>query len=471
MIKAVIVTLVLLVAMTAGLDCSNPSNVILPDCTKGCIAGGTVGDVCADDFNSFCEHQGYVNLFSKGYGSCLISDCVSDQEIYTTLITMHGKCTHLEEWPLKVDGNLNDWFTYVFGDSSTSPAMQTATETTGGNVAISFEPSTDQPTPTTEPSSTDAGTSAKPSSNAANTSTSAANSSPPQQSSQSGDGPPAAIPANPTETTVSTDQGQPTTAPASASNNDQPGQSSGQANTDTAHAHAQPTTTFGPNNSTTGPADPPAFGTATIAGTAAGGTVGLALIAGLIYFLMRRRERKVFKPSPANMWDPTHNTDRKPTLPVLQDDTNYNRYSEATQPQMNKAELYSNALLPPPQQTPIHNAFKTPDPGYPHDGGAAGANRYYQPPPQNQHHGNFDTRFPELPAHPTHQPMSSPTSPVSSLSTPHIWTAANTPTFRLSNPDARSDGVRSPVSELGANEVLQSTRSAELSGEEIRAGW
>ncbi|KAK1916492.1 hypothetical protein P3342_004311 [Pyrenophora teres f. teres] len=384
-----------------------------------------------------------------------------------TINTMHVKCTNREQWPSKVEGSLNDWFQVAIKYSGVASTTQTATKTTGGNVATSFEPSTEMSTtPTPEPSSTDAATSTVQSSNAASPSTSVATSSspstsgppPPPQSSQSGDGPPAVIPANPTETTVSTAQSQSTTAPVAAPNTDPPGPTSGQSSTETAHVHAQSTTTSGSNNSTTTPADPPAFGTTAIAGTAAGGTVGLALIVGLIYFLMRRRKHRAFKPSPADMWDPTHHTDRKPTLPVLQHDTTYGRYGEPPTQQMNKAELHSNALLPPPPQQ--HNAFQSQSP----DDAGGGANRYYQPSPN--HHGNLDTRFPQLPAHP---PMSSPASPVSALSTPHIWPASTTPTLRLSNPDARGDGLRSPVSELRATTPLPSTRSAELSGDQIRA--
>ncbi|KAL7780583.1 hypothetical protein CFE70_010608 [Pyrenophora teres f. teres 0-1] len=332
-----------------------------------------------------------------------------------TINTMHVKCTNREQWPSKVEGSLNDWFQVAIKYSGIASTTQTATKTTGGNVATSFEPSTEMSTtPTPEPSSTDAATSTVQSSNAASPSTSVATSSspstsgppPPPQSSQSGDGPPAVIPANPTETTVSTAQSQSTTAPVAAPNTDPPGPTSGQSSTETAHVHAQSTTTSGSNNSTTTPADPPAFGTTAIAGTAAGGTVGLALIVGLIYFLMRRRKHRAFKPSPADMWDPTHHTDRKPTLPVLQHDTTYGRYGEPPTQQMNKAELHSNALLPPPPQQ--HNAFQSQSP----DDAGGGANR---------------------------------------------------------NPDARGDGLRSPVSELRATTPLPSTRSAELSGDQIRA--
>ena len=209
----------------------------------------------------------------------------------------------------------------------------------------------------------------------------------------------------------------------------------------------------------------PAFSTTAIAGTAAGGTVGIALIIGLVYFLMRRRKRRASMASSEHMWDPaTHNTDRKPTFPVLQNDSAFGRYCDANGQQMTKAELHSDVLLPPPPQTPNQGPFET---SGIQDEGKVGNMQYYQPPHDYQN-GNYDSRYPELPSHPV-KPLSSPTSPISAVSsTPHVWHSSNTPTLRFSNADLRSDSLRSPLSELGGNAPSRSTRSAELGGEEVR---
>ena len=49
----------------------------------------------------------------------------------------------------------------------------------------------------------------------------------------------------------------------------------------------------------------------------------------------------------------------------------------------------------------------------------------------------------------------------------HANTPFGVPTSRMSSADLRTEGMRSPVSELGTNTPLRSTRSAELHGAEI----
>lgn len=362
---------------------------------------------------------------------------------------MHDACKDPKRWPVSVDGYLNDFFQYANSlYSSTGAATKTTTKTDGGNVATSFDPGTAMST------STDANTSivqrskAKESSTLTASGSSTPTSAPPptqQQSSQ-----PGGSPANPTVTVISTVQGQPPSGPAVATNNNQPPHSSGQAGGDTAHIQALPTTTSlsQPNATATAGASS-AFSTAAIAGTAAGGAIGIALIICLVYLFMRTRKRKASMASPEDMWNPTHNTDRKPTLPEQQNDTGVGRYYEAPANQMSKAELHSDSLPSPPLHTLSQDMIKTP--GFQGEGDARHA-RYYQP----------SQNYSELPCHPI-QPMSSPTSPVSFGSTPSAWHPSGTPNLSLSDADLRSEILRSPVSELGVTEPLRSTRSAELS--------
>jgi len=235
----------------------------------------------------------------------------------------------------------------------------------------------------------------------------------------------------------------------------------------TVHSHVTVTATSnGVPRSTTTAAAAPTLSTTAIAGTAAGGTVGIALIIGLTFLFMRRRKRQSSLASPADIWEPSRNTSPKPKLPNIQHDSSFGRYSEmgAGVPvrQRSKAELHSEDIPVPRPQT---GYFR---PSEMHGGSGENA-RYYQSTqrPDPHHHGsNIDSRYPEMSSHAVTS-LSSPTSPISQTSTMQGWYAnspSGGPTIRTSSADLRSEGVRSPVSELGTNAPLRSTRSAELHG-------
>lgn len=123
----------------------------------------------------------------------------------------------------------------------------------------------------------------------------------------------------------------------------------------TVHSHVTVTATSNAApRSTATAAAAPTLSTTAIAGTAAGGTVGIALIIGLIFLFMRRRKRQCSLASPADTWEPSRNTSPKPKLPNLGNDSSFGRYSEmgAGVPvrQRSKAELHSEDVpLPRPQ--------------------------------------------------------------------------------------------------------------------------
>ncbi|KAI4961287.1 hypothetical protein J4E86_000314 [Alternaria arbusti] len=97
----------------------------------------------------------------------------------------------------------------------------------------------------------------------------------------------------------------------------------------TVHSHVTVTAiSNGAPKSTTTAAAAPTLSTTAIAGTAAGGTVGIALIIGLIFLFMRRRKRQSSLASPADIWEPSRNTSPKPKLPNIQHDSSFGRYSE-----------------------------------------------------------------------------------------------------------------------------------------------
>jgi hypothetical protein len=235
----------------------------------------------------------------------------------------------------------------------------------------------------------------------------------------------------------------------------------------TVHSHVTITTTSkaAPQSTATAAAGP-TLSTTAIAGTAAGGTVGIALVIGLVFLFMRRRKRQSSLASPADIWEPSRNTSPKPKLPNIQHDSSFGRYSEmgAGVPvrQRSKAELHSENIPVPRPQT---GYFRPPEM---HDGSGENS-RYYQSTqrPDPHHHGsNMDSRYPEMSSHAVTS-MPSPTSPISQTSTMQGWhlnSSSGGPTVRLSSADLRSEGMRSPVSELGTNAHLRSTRSAELHG-------
>ncbi len=213
----------------------------------------------------------------------------------------------------------------------------------------------------------------------------------------------------------------------------------------------------------------PTFSTTAIAGTAAGGTVGIALLISLVFLLMRRHKRRASLASSTDPWEPSRNTNPKPKLPNIENDSSFGRYSEvgvgAPVRQRSKAGLHSEDIPAPRPQTAHHGFSKPPDM---HGRDTENA-RYYHPVQRSEPHlhgTNVDSRYPEMASHaPTN--MSSPTSPVSTPSMLQNWHAnspSTAPTMRLSSADLRSEGMRSPVSEFGTNVPLRSTRSAELYG-------
>jgi hypothetical protein len=248
-----------------------------------------------------------------------------------------------------------------------------------------------------------------------------------------------------------------------------PPNNTGLVNDVTTHSHIYLTTSTlaAPKSTTTHTAEP-ALSTTTIAGTAAGGTVGIALTIGLILFLLRRRKRRASPASSADIWEPSRNTSPKPKLPQINNDSSFGRYSEfgAAVPmrQHSKAELYSDCIPCPPT---AHDGY--PNPPEMRGGSGGESTRYYhnsKRPKAHGHGSNMNSQYPELGSH-TVTNMPSPSSPVSASSTMQGWQAnspSGVPTFRMSSADLRSEGVRSPVSELGTNAPLRSTRSAELHG-------
>jgi len=235
----------------------------------------------------------------------------------------------------------------------------------------------------------------------------------------------------------------------------------------TVHSHVTITATSkAAPQSTATAAAAPTLSTTAIAGTAAGGTVGIVLIIGLIFLFLRRRKRQSSLASPADIWEPSRNTSPKPKLPNIQNDSSFGRYSEmgAGVPvrQRSKAELHSENIPVPRPQT---GYFRPPEM---HDGSGENS-RYYQSTqrPDPHHHGsNMDSRYPEMSSHAVTS-LSSPTSPISQTSTTQGWhvnSPSGGPTIRTSSADLHREGMRSPVSELGTNAPLRSTRSAELHG-------
>jgi hypothetical protein len=208
--------------------------------------------------------------------------------------------------------------------------------------------------------------------------------------------------------------------------------------------------------------------TPALAGTVAGGTAGLALVVSLIYILMRRRKRRQSRASSADIWEPSRSTHNdRPTLPIvskpeLDSNTTFDRYSEqstaAPMRQLSNPKLHTETIPPPhPHSTPPpRDPFETP-------GEQA---RYYHPlqhPEQHRQASNIDSRYPSL-------VPTSPTSPVSEISTMQNWAPSGVSArgTKLSYPDLRGEGVRSPaVSELGGNGSVRKVRSVELHGADM----
>ncbi|KAI4635391.1 uncharacterized protein J4E88_004533 [Alternaria novae-zelandiae] len=156
--------------------------------------------------------------------------------------------------------------------------------------------------------------------------------------------------ASPTPSSSTTEGGTTSVGPAPLPNDTGLAESTSKGqNGVTVHSHVTITATSkAAPQSTATAAAAPTLSTTAIAGTAAGGTVGIALIIGLIFLFMRRRKRQSSLASPADIWEPSRNTSPKPKLPNIQDDSSFGRYSEmgagVPMRQRSKAELHSEDI-------------------------------------------------------------------------------------------------------------------------------
>lgn len=299
------------------------------------------------------------------------------------------------------------------------------------------------------------------------TSTSASSSLETEKSSEAPSPPPAT--STPAAAPSSTNEGKPTSVVAAPA----PSNTTPANDTIRSHVHITISNSELPAPTNTH-ATEPTLNTTSIAGIAAGGTVAIALIIGLVFFFLRRRKRRASLASSANIWEPSRNTSPKPKLPVIENDSSFGRHSkvEASPPirQHSKAELYSESAPPPPRPQTAHNGY--PNPPEIRGGSGNESSRFYRPAQQShlhRHGSNMDSRYPELGSHAALS-IPSPASPVSASSTMQGWhanTPSEVPAGRMSSADLRTEGMRSPVSELGTNTPLRSTRSAELHGAEI----
>lgn len=225
----------------------------------------------------------------------------------------------------------------------------------------------------------------------------------------------------------------------------------------------------------------PTLSTPAIAGTAAGGTLSLALLIGTIYLCMRRRKR--YQASSPDMWAPDHNASDKP-LPDHKIQAAYAELGGAAATKPTHAELHSKSK--PRVDT---QAYLNSSPGEKRDSvgmrGGAGSTRerYYvrHPPsslPSPTSPSCSELPSPSIPApwrassaelagtaqgwrRSSSSPLSAelsnnyiPTSPVSELS-------AAERSGRMSRAELGSEGAVSPVVERVASPI-RTQRSAEL---------
>ncbi|RYO67986.1 hypothetical protein AA0116_g600 [Alternaria tenuissima] len=402
----------------------------LPGCTRQCLIGdGKVLDGnCADNLEGFY----YVDMFEAA--------CQGTHEDYF-------------ENKFHFGGNEFNYKDLLTGTPSGSIAASTKDSATSFKATSTYETIIEILTSNTPSPST---------------STSASSSSETEKSSEAPSPPPAT--SMPAAAPSSTNEGKPKSVVAApAPSNTIP------PNDVTIQSHVHITTS---NSELPAPtnthATEPTLSTTSIAGIAAGGTVAIALIIGLVFFFLRRRKRRASLASSADIWEPSRNTSPKPKLPVIENDSSFGRHSkvEAGPPmrQHSKAELHSESAPPPPRPKTAHNGY--PNPPEIRGGSGNESSRFYrpaQPSHLHRHGSNMDSRYPELGSHAAPS-IPSPASPVSASSTVQGWhanTPSGVPISRMSSADLRTEGMRSPVSELGTNTPLRSTRSAELHGAEI----
>ncbi|RYN80810.1 hypothetical protein AA0117_g2840 [Alternaria alternata] len=419
----------------------------LPGCTKQCLIGeGKVLDGnCADNLEGFCELSDVVHIHFNMYGAI----------DYVNMFKAACKGTHEDyfENEFNYGGNEFNYKDLLTGKPSGSIAASTKDSATNFEAMSTYETTIEILTSNTPSPST---------------STSASSSSETEKSSEAPSPPPAT--STPAAAPSSTNEGKPTSVVAAPapSNTIPPNDVTIQS-----HVHITISNSELPALTNTHAAEP-TLSTTSIAGIAAGGTVAIALIIGLVFFFLRRRKHRASLASSADIWEPSRNTSPNPKLPVIENDSSFGRHSKVEAgPQMHqhsKAELHSESAPPPPRPQTAHNGY--PNPPEIRGGSGNESSRFYrpaQPSHLHRHGSNMDSRYPELGSHAAPS-IPSPASPVSASSTVQGWhanTPSEVPISRMSSADLRTEGMRSPVSELGTNTPLRSTRSAELHGAEI----
>ncbi|RAR03521.1 hypothetical protein DDE83_008189 [Stemphylium lycopersici] len=441
--------------------CQAPSPPLaLPDCTIQCLIGKSklLDANCADNLRSFCRLD-IVALHFKEYGKCILDACPSkaDRQDYVNLF--QDECARKKR-PFnndKVPGVFN-YEDLLSGTPSSSlpgfnfPLSEAISRSTSTAVDI---PAATSMSPVTTTEAT------------VELPVAVSSSKPDKPAETSQPAPPASsnLVTGPSPTKESGG------SPSVADNRPLPNESHHAGSTSqekdgiTAHVHTTVATTVDTAlNSTPSHEPEPAFGTAAIAGTAAGGTAGIALIIGAIYLFMRRRKRRASIPPSRDIWSPTRNTQDKPEL---DGDAAFDRYSDS------KAELHSGDIpsLPvlPPTQDPFSDAEL--EAGV---GPGSTNSRYYHANQQRLHHhqpSSMDSRYPSMHSY-TSPAMAFPTSPVSAASTIQGWhptPLSSAPAITLSHAEPSSERARSSVvseRRLEGSRPLRLTRSVELHGVE-----
>ncbi|KAG9193541.1 hypothetical protein G6011_03576 [Alternaria panax] len=378
------------------------SEMDVPECTDICLTGHRTQDYCAGNFIGFCEAKTDINVWFSTYMGCIITNCVDDADIYRFMLTFHNDCEDRYNGPLtSIEGDANEYLQWALKEQSTSASAEGLTESSYAATTTEVSSYTSLLAESTGDGEAESMTD-----------------QPPDSSSQQS-------PETPFRLTASSSPAVPSSTPRG-----QISSTTMQVENLRPGAGSPPTTTANINGATSNKFDiihthdnlaitkqfptstnaaESALSTPVIAGIAAGGTVAIALVIGLVFFFLRRHKRRASLASSADIWEPSRNTGPKPKLPVIENDSSFGRYSEvgAGTPmrQRSKAELHSESapLPPPPLRHQIaHNGY--PNPPEMHGGSGNQSSRYYHPvqQPQLRRHGsNMESRYPEMGSHAT----------------------------------------------------------------------
>ncbi|KAF1963825.1 hypothetical protein CC80DRAFT_541737 [Byssothecium circinans] len=230
----------------------------LPPCSNQCLVDRWYDATCGDNLRGHCSLSDGARAFFGYFGECLEQNCTKDDERYVFVEKFQGECAEFDKTITTIEGAFGRYLSRPPSTSSRITSTSTISSTSTKTITPSLTPITSVLSILSTPS----------------------------EPSSSPIPPPASTPTPALPTNIpkpNSDPPNPTLPPPP------PGSTRPSALSPTAKSSTSFVSSVGG-----GPAreEKPEFGTTQIAGTVAGGTVGLVLAVSVIAFILHRRRKR-----------------------------------------------------------------------------------------------------------------------------------------------------------------------------------